>query len=164
MTDFLLFGDFAAKTSAEMRIALQQNAIYRDKYENARINLVVREKEAVMRKPSPERIERKISAAASIAMCVLVVGVQIAFSILLSRFLHAYYSYIYGALELIAASFAVWIYTRHGSPSYKLSWMCLLLLLPVGKVKFLHMRNSKTAYAKVKSLRDEIFATRWQKC
>ena len=99
-----------------------------------------------MRKPSPERIERKISAAASIAMCVLVVCIQIAFSILLSRFLQAYYSYIYGVLELIAASFAVWIYTRHGSPSYKLSWMCLLLLLPVaGMILFVLWGGTRQA-------------------
>jgi len=101
-----------------------------------------------MRKPSPERIERRISAAASVAMCVLVVCIQIAFSILLTRFLHEYYSYIYGTLQMIAVVIAIWIYTRHGSPSYKLSWMCLLLLLPVaGMILFVlwgGIRQAKT--------------------
>ena len=83
-----------------------------------------------MRRPS-DRTERRISAAASIALCVAVVAAQIALSVLLTRFLHEYYNFIYGALQLLGAAVAVWIYTRGGSPSYKLSWMCLLLLLPV---------------------------------
>ena len=102
-----------------------------------------------MRKPpNPERTERRISAATSIAMCAAVVLLQILFSVLLSRFLHTYYSFIYGTLQLIAAVIAVWIYTRSGSPSYKLSWMCLLLLMPVaGMILFVlwgGIRQAKT--------------------
>ena len=81
-----------------------------------------------------ERIERKISAAASIAMCVIVVVAQVALSVLLSLFLQTKTAIVYGSLEMIGAVLAVWIYTRPGSPSYKLSWMCLLLLLPVAGV------------------------------
>ena len=78
-----------------------------------------------------QRTERRISAAASIAMCVIVVLVQIAFTLLLTVFLHSYASIVYGILELVGAIMAVWIYTRSESPSYKLVWMCLLLALPV---------------------------------
>ena len=48
----------------------------------------------------PERIERKISAAASISMCVLTVLIQIATTLLLTAFLHQYASYAYALLEL----------------------------------------------------------------
>ncbi|MCI2058183.1 MAG: cardiolipin synthase [Oscillibacter sp.] len=78
-----------------------------------------------------QKTERRISAAASIALCVMVVAIQIATTLLLTFFLHQRASYVYGALELVGALIAVWIYTRSGSPSYKLSWMCLLLALPV---------------------------------
>jgi len=85
-----------------------------------------------------ERIERRISAAASIAMCVIVVILQVVLSILLSVFLQTKTAIVYGSLELIGAVLAIWIYTRPGSPSYKLSWMCLLLLLPVaGMILFI---------------------------
>ena len=106
-----------------------------------------------MRRPrNPERTERRISAATSIAMCAAVVLLQILLSVLLSRFLHEYYSYIYGALQLIAAAIAVWIYTRNGSPSYKISWMCLLLLMPVAGM-ILFVLWGGTRQAKTLSLR-----------
>ena len=79
----------------------------------------------------PERIERKISAAASISMCVLTVLIQIATTLLLTAFLHEYASYAYALLELAGAIVAIGVYQRPGSPSYKLVWMCLLLVLPV---------------------------------
>ena len=78
-----------------------------------------------------QKTERRISAAASITMCVIVVALQIVLTLLLTNFLQAKASYVYWALEFVGAAVAIWIYTRSGSPSYKLSWMCLLLLLPV---------------------------------
>ena len=93
-----------------------------------------------MRKPVvAERTERRISAAASIAMCAAVILVQIALTLLLSRFLHDYATVIYGVLQAVGFAVAIWIYTRReSSPSYKLSWMCLLLAVPVaGMLLFL---------------------------
>lgn len=84
-----------------------------------------------MRKSDTSKTERRISAAVRITLCVVVVAFQIAVALLLTKFLEEKASYVYGALELLGAVVAVWIYTRGGSPSYKLSWMCLLLLLPV---------------------------------
>ena len=78
-----------------------------------------------------ERIERKISAATSISMCVLTVIAQIATTLLLSHFLQARASYVYALLELAGAITAIGVYQRSGSPSYKLVWMCLLMVLPV---------------------------------
>jgi hypothetical protein len=86
----------------------------------------------------PQRIERKISAAASISMCVLTVLAQIATTFLLTLFLKEYSSYAYAVLELIGAIVAIRVYQRPGSPSYKLVWMCVLLALPVtGMLLFL---------------------------
>ena len=79
----------------------------------------------------PERIERKISAATSISMCVLTVLAQIATTLLLTHFLQEKASYVYALLELAGAIVAIGVYQRPGSPSYKLVWMCLLMVLPV---------------------------------
>jgi cardiolipin synthase len=87
-----------------------------------------------MRKSLPqtsERIERRISAATSISMCILTVAAQIATTLLLTTFLREKASYVYGILELAGALVAIRVYLRPGSPSYKLAWMCLLLALPV---------------------------------
>ena len=78
-----------------------------------------------------ERTERRISAAASLMLCVLTVLAQIAVTLLLTRFLKEKASFVYGFLQLIGAVVAIRVYQRSGSPSYKLSWMCLLLILPV---------------------------------
>lgn len=78
-----------------------------------------------------ERTERRISAATSIGMCVLTVLAQIATTLLLTHFLKEKASYVYSLLVLIGAVFAIRVYQRPGSPSYKLVWMCLLLALPV---------------------------------
>lgn len=81
-----------------------------------------------------QKTERRISAAFRITLCAVVVGLQITMSFLLSYFLQTKANLIYGALELVGAVFAIWIYTRSGSPSYKLSWMFLLLAVPVAGI------------------------------
>ena len=78
-----------------------------------------------------ERTERRISAAASLMLCALTVLAQIAVTLLLTRFLKEKASFVYGFLQLIGAVVAIRVYQRSGSPSYTLSWMCLLLILPV---------------------------------
>lgn len=78
-----------------------------------------------------ERNERRISAATSLFLCALTVFAQIAVTLLLVHFLEERASFVYGVLEFIGAVVAIWVYQRSGSPSYKLSWMCLLLILPV---------------------------------
>ena len=84
-----------------------------------------------------ERTERRISAAASLMLCALTVLAQIAVTLLLTRFLKEKASFVYGFLQLIGAAVAIRVYQRSGSPSYKLSWMCLLLILPVaGMLRF----------------------------
>ncbi len=78
-----------------------------------------------------EHIERRISAATSISFCVLSVFAQILTSLLLTIFLQENVGYVYAFLLLIGAIFAIRVYQRPGSPSYKLVWMCLLLAVPV---------------------------------
>lgn len=85
-----------------------------------------------------ERIERRISAATSLGLCALTVILQIGVTLLLTHFLQAQASYVYALLEITGAVLAARIYLRSGSPTYKLSWMCLLLALPVsGMILFL---------------------------
>ena len=78
-----------------------------------------------------ERTERRISAVTSLSMCALTVIAQIAITLLLTRFLREKTYVVYAALEIMGAIFAIRVYQRPGSPSYKLAWMCLLLALPV---------------------------------
>ncbi|MBE6995580.1 MAG: cardiolipin synthase [Ruminococcaceae bacterium] len=78
-----------------------------------------------------ERTERRISAVTSISMCVLTVLAQIAATLLLTALLREKVGFAYGLLVLVGAIFAIGVYQRPGSPSYKLVWMCLLLALPV---------------------------------
>ncbi|MBR3641093.1 MAG: PLDc N-terminal domain-containing protein, partial [Oscillibacter sp.] len=85
-----------------------------------------------------ERTERRISAALSLTVCALTLVVQIALTLLLTYLLREKANYAYAVLRLIGAVVAVRVYQRNGSPSYKLSWMCLLLILPVaGMILFL---------------------------
>lgn len=83
------------------------------------------------RQTRDQRIERRISAASSIAMCVLTVLAQIIVTLLLTHFLEKNVNIAYAALELLGIVMAVGVFLRSGSSSYKLSWMCLLLALPV---------------------------------
>lgn len=78
-----------------------------------------------------ERIERKISAVTSLSMCALTVIAQIVISLLISHFLMEKSSYVYALLLIIGAVWAIRVYQRPGSPTYKLVWMCLLLAMPV---------------------------------
>lgn len=78
-----------------------------------------------------ERTERRISAVTSLSMCALTVIAQIAITLILTRFLREKTYVVYAALEIMGAIFAIRVYQRPGSPSYKLAWMCLLLALPV---------------------------------
>ena len=78
-----------------------------------------------------ERAERRISAATSLLMCALTVLAQIAVTLLLVHFLKEKASFVYALLQFIGVVVAIRVYLRTGSPSYKLSWMCLLLVLPV---------------------------------
>lgn len=78
-----------------------------------------------------DRAERHISAATSILLCALTVVAQIATVLLLVKVLQEKASFVYGVLQLVGVIVAIRVYQRPGSPNYKLSWMCLLLILPV---------------------------------
>lgn len=99
-----------------------------------------------------ERTERRISAATSISMCVLTIIAQIITSLLLSYFLREKASIAYGVLLLIGAIFAIGVYQRPGSPTYKLVWMCLLVAVPVAGVILFFLWGG-TRQAKSLSLR-----------
>ena len=70
-----------------------------------------------------ELTERNISAFTSLSMCALTVIAQIVTTLLLTHFLFESASLIYALLELIGAVFAIRVYQRPGSPTYKLVWM-----------------------------------------
>lgn len=75
--------------------------------------------------------ERKISAALRLAFVALALLLQIAFVVLLALFLQKYMAAIYAVLEIAALIAAIRIYNRNGDSSYKLSWVIVLLTVPV---------------------------------
>ncbi len=99
-----------------------------------------------------ERTERRISAAASIAICVLTVLAQIGLTVYLAVFLREKATFVYLAMELLGAAAAIRVFLRYGSPSYKLAWMCLLLTLPVAGMILFYLWGG-THQAKNLSLR-----------
>lgn len=98
------------------------------------------------RPQNPERQERRISAAARIGLGVLLLALQVAVTFFLTALLQQRASIVYGLLELAALVMAIGVYTRGGSPSYKLTWMCLLILFPVaGMILFVLWGGAKQA-------------------
>lgn len=75
--------------------------------------------------------ERRISAALRLAFVALALLLQIAFVVLLALFLQEYMAAIYAVLEIAALIAAVRIYNKKEDSSYKLSWVIVLLTVPV---------------------------------
>ncbi|MFR0769770.1 MAG: PLD nuclease N-terminal domain-containing protein [Dysosmobacter sp.] len=58
-------------------------------------------------------------------------------------------------LQLIGAAVAIRVYQRRGSPSYKLVWMCLLLILPVAGMTLCSVYGAERIRPSSLSLRAE---------
>lgn len=80
---------------------------------------------------SKKRAERHVSAALRIAVVALTLLLQIAVILLLTFYTKRYATMVYFILELGALAVAVGIFNRSGSPSYKVSWILLVLAVPV---------------------------------
>ncbi len=78
-----------------------------------------------------QRGERRISAALRIAFAALALLLQVAFVVLLAHFLKEYVAAIYAALEIAALVVAIRIYNGSEDAMYKLSWIIVLLTVPV---------------------------------
>ena len=78
-----------------------------------------------------QRTERRISAALRLGMVAVLLVAQIALVFLLSDVLKQRMALGYSALELLAAVVAITIWSRPGATSYKISWIMLVLFVPV---------------------------------
>ena len=78
-----------------------------------------------------QRTERRISAALRLGMVAVLLVAQIALVFLLSDVLKQRMALDYSALELLAAVVAITIWSRPGATSYKISWIMLVLFVPV---------------------------------
>ena len=78
-----------------------------------------------------QRTERRISAALRLGMVAVLLVAQIALVFLLSDVLKQRMALVYSALELLAAVVAITIWSRPGATSYKISWIMLVLFVPV---------------------------------
>ena len=78
-----------------------------------------------------QRTERRISAALRLGMVAVLLVAQIALVFLLSDVLKQRMTLAYSALELLAAVVAITIWSRPGATSYKISWIMLVLFVPV---------------------------------
>ena len=78
-----------------------------------------------------QKTERRISAALRLVLAVVLLLAQIALVFLLSHLLEKYVVIAYTALELLAIVYAIRVYNRPGSSTYKPGWIVLILALPV---------------------------------
>ncbi len=78
-----------------------------------------------------QRGERRIAAALRILLVAVLLLLQIAFVILLARYLKDHFAAIYGALELLALLTALHIYNKPGDLSYRVAWIIPVLFMPV---------------------------------
>ena len=74
--------------------------------------------------------ERRISAAVRIALVAALCLANVALLLALGFFLQTYAAYIYLLLEGVGLILVVRIQNQAGSPSYKLAWTIVILLLP----------------------------------
>ena len=85
-----------------------------------------------MRKPRiQQRTERRISAALRLVLVAVLLLAQIALVIVLSDLLMQRMALAYTVLQVLAGVVAVRIWSRPGATSYKISWIILVLFVPV---------------------------------
>ena len=85
-----------------------------------------------MKKHSVEqKTERRISAALRLALAAVLLLAQIALVFLLSHLLERYMAIAYTALEILAIVYAIRVYNRPGSSTYKPLWIALIVAVPV---------------------------------
>ncbi len=97
---------------------------------------MVFQKKRKMEQPEPKLFrrdtrERRISAAIYIAFIVLSILAQLFAIFVFSFFLRGRAGILYTCLSFVGIALAALVYQRDGSPSYKLVWMCVLLVFPV---------------------------------
>lgn len=85
-----------------------------------------------MRKPKiQQRTERRISAALRLVLVAVLLAAQLSLVFLLSLLLKQRAALAYTILEVLAFAYAVYIWTKPGTTSYKVGWIFLILFLPV---------------------------------
>ena len=82
-----------------------------------------------MRKPKiQQRTERRISAALRLVLVAVLLAAQLSLVFLLSLLLKQRAALAYTILEVLAFAYAVYIWTKPGTTSYKVGWIFLILL------------------------------------
>ena len=85
-----------------------------------------------VRKPKiQQRTERRISAALRLVLVAVLLAAQLSLVFLLSLLLKQRAALAYTILEVLAFAYAVYIWTKPGTTSYKVGWIFLILFLPV---------------------------------
>ena len=85
-----------------------------------------------MRKPKiQQRTERRVSAALRLVLVAVLLAAQLSLVFLLSLLLKQRAALAYTILEVLAFVYAVYIWTKPGTTSYKVGWIFLILFLPV---------------------------------
>ncbi len=91
-----------------------------------------------MKRGMKQKAERRISATLRIILATILLALQIAVIILLSRLLTEHVAYIYLLMNICAFIAALFLLNRPGSPSYKINWLLIILPFPlVGPIFFL---------------------------
>ncbi len=78
-----------------------------------------------------QRGERRVAAALRLALVALLLALQIGLIVLLAYLLRQYAAIVYAMLQIAGLIAAVGIYNRRGDAMYKLTWIILILTVPV---------------------------------
>ncbi|WP_409968164.1 cardiolipin synthase [Bengtsoniella intestinalis] len=80
------------------------------------------------------RVERRISAATRVMLCLCLFIGQLVGLICLEQLLEHHVTALHSALWMLGVGVAIWLYVRGGDTTYKLAWMSLVLAVPVAGV------------------------------
>ena len=78
-----------------------------------------------------QKVERRISASLRILLALLLFVVNIVLILALSSFLQDNTTFLYAALRIMALACAMKIFFKKRCPTYKFSWIMLIMAMPV---------------------------------
>lgn len=87
--------------------------------------------EITMKKEMKGKIKWNISEIIRVIIVGVLVLLQIAIILILSYVLRSFSAFFYGFLQVLSIAIIISLVNDHKSPSYKISWICIVLALPI---------------------------------
>ncbi len=106
--------------------------------------------------PTEEQKERIENSVVRAFMVFLSLMLQIGWFVWLGVYLRQYYIVINGVAVAISCILALHVYSRHMNSAYKLSWIVLLLMMPVLGISMYAMFGSQASHVWVRRYMDNL--------